>query len=167
MDMQKAVEEHESRLAIAELAKEYDTIFIAPLGDAVPEDGVLAYQVVVDVKDVINATENAAVLLFGRESLTVAEMLVKYSVLFKLHPVVLAGIPGSEYGAEWDAITWMLDKASYSTLLSELALSERVDEERRLSSRSDHDVERDKITRADGTVKEYTSFDLNHPDEED
>lgn len=167
MDMQKAVEEHESRLAVSELKREYDTIFIAPLGDTVPEDGVLVYQVVVGVKDILHAAENAAVLLFDKDSFTVAEMLVKYSALFELHPVVLAGIPGSEYGVEWDAITWMLDKASYSTLLSELALSQRVDEERRLANRSDHDVERDKVLRADGTVKEYTSFDLNRPDEED
>lgn len=166
MDMQAAAERHELERAIDNAKAEYSTMFVAPRPDESPDDGILVYADVVSVKDLLpNADRH--VLLFSEQDSDLLEMLIKYQDRFEIRPQVLVGLPSASYSPWWDSVTWMLDKSSYPTLISELSLDNRVNEEQRVANRSTVEVEQDQYTRKDGTVKDHTKYELSLPDDED
>lgn len=166
MDMQAAVEMHELEKAVKEHASEFETIFVAPLGDNEPDDGILTYGHAVGVEDLVRG-HTVNVLLFSDDDLDLLEMLVKYAPRFKASVKVLVGLPQTSYSADWQSKTWMLDKVSYPTLVSELALASQVEKERKVANATVVEREQAQYTRADGTVKDYTNFDVALPDDGD
>lgn len=166
MDMQAAAERHELERVANDAKAEFDMVFVAPRPDESPDDGILVYADAVSVKDLL-PDENRHVLLFSEQEGDLLEMFIKYQARFEVRPHVLVGLPTASYSPWWDSLTWMLDKTSYPTLVSELALENRVNEERRMANRSVVQIEQDQYTRADGTVKDHAKYDLVVSDDDE
>lgn len=166
MDMQAAAERHELERAVEDAKSEHTIVFVAPRPDVSPDDGILVYGDVVSVKDLL-LDDDRHVLLFDEQDGDLLEMLIKYQNRFEVRPQVLVGLPSASYSPWWDSLTWMLDKSSYPTLVSELSLDNRVREERRFANRSVVETEQEQYTRKDGTVKDHTKYELSLPDDED
>lgn len=53
------------------------------------------------------------------------EMIIAYPDLFDVELGLLTGVPGSDYTAQFDAVTWKLDRTGYDALVVELDAAER------------------------------------------
>lgn len=58
------------------------------------------------------------------------KMMLEYPDLVGVKLVVLGGVPGAVYSAEWDQQTWGLERLSYDALVSEVVTATRVDKMR-------------------------------------
>lgn len=142
------------------------SFLVAPSPDELPDDGVLSYVVISDpfqLKDV----EERTVLLFRPEMERFLSLLASNQDVFGVHIRTLVGLPRATYSVSWEQASWNLEQVSYSPLVSEIALSLEVSAQSKLANASQHDKERDRVTRSNGTVKSHTAFDLALPEEDD
>lgn len=129
------------------------TLFVAPLGAEIPDDGMLEYSSVEKVYD-LSATPDRNVVLFSPAALPVLKCITENSVLFGLELRVLSGLPKTEYTSDFDSIVWNLERVAYSPLLNELRVQSDIEKQLESQSVFQHDDERKSFTRSNGSVKE-------------
>jgi len=153
-----------SHLPVEEtVEKEVKTFFVAPAPVEEPQDGILSYFNVSSIYDVAKAPERA-VLTFAPDAYDILGVLSSNTRVFGLRLVVLQGVPGSEYIADFDKHSWNLEKASYHALVADIKFSVEQDEQLRAAQATVHDREKAQYTRADGSVKEFSNFTLGSDD---
>lgn len=135
---------------------------ICPTSASLPQDGMLEYIGVETLADIVNDKNMTGVLTFRPDQQELLKCYVQYYKLFGSVPVVLSGVPGVEYNADFENNTWDCQRVAYHTVVNDLLeLSRREGElkaERKNSSI--YEKERSTYTRKSGDVKAFTAFDM-------
>lgn len=141
-----------------ETKEDVKVCFVAPLPEEVPDDGVLSYRTIETIYDVASV-EDRQVMLFHPLAHNVLKCLAENTATFKLRLVVLSGLPGSLYSAEFEKNTWNLERASYPTLINDIKHAAMLQDTRAAQNMSQHDRERAQYTRSDGSVKAFKNVE--------
>lgn len=136
---------------------EHEVIFVAPLGAAIPEDGVFNYTTVNNLSD-IGAVPARSVILFGEDQNEALAVLAKHCDLFHRSVQMLFGVPGSDYGPWFDDATFSLERIAYGAFVAELRAASEIAKQTRADERSGTKVESDRYTRANGDVRYSASI---------
>lgn len=128
------------------------TVFVSPMLNVVPEDGVMNYVTVENASDYCDVA-NGAVVMFREEQEQWLDAIVKYSDFFDISVHVLHGIPGLEYADWFESKTVLLPKTAYSAYISEVRMAGEVALQTKESNETRHDRERKQFTRDDGSVR--------------
>lgn len=134
---------------------------VAPNLREIPEDSLLQYNSIEEVKDLLAPQDHGVVLTFSDDTTALLDMWVNYIDQFDGEPVVVTGVPGADYSPEFEKVAYKLQRVAYHTLISDL-----VEEARRETSMTEEEKEtsiyaREKaqFTRKSGKVKEFAAFD--------
>jgi hypothetical protein len=138
-------------------------LFVSPAGDDLPNDGTLNYVTLASVYD-FKSYKEGDVVVVADEFVPELKCVVDNSGLFAVVLRVLTGVPNASANTDFDHATWKLEKVAYAPFISELSLQREVAQQEKLATESRHDRERRQFTRADGTVKAQTKFDLAGPE---
>lgn len=156
MDLTKYVEDMESK---GQPAEDVKTLFVGPSTGELPDDGVLSYvtaESLYDLKDV----PNRSVVLFHPSKYAHLALAAENTKLLGLRLLALSGIPGMEYTADYDRVTWNLERVAYHTLVNDIRVASEVEEALAAQNMSVHDREKAQFSRHDGSVKDMTKFDV-------
>lgn len=132
--------------------KEYDLMFVAPMGAAVPTDDIFTYTTVNDLRDLAGLAVGS-VVLFTEEQAGLVRLLCSQPEAFGLDVRVLHGAPGLEYLGWWNDASFGVPRQMYGALVSELRVAQEVAAISAANNRSGTDVERERYSRADGSVR--------------
>lgn len=127
-------------------------LFVAPLGDQVPDDGVFAYTTVNDLSDIGKVTERS-VILFREDQNAHLAALVKNAELFGRAVQTLYGVPGSQYSAWFEDASFSSERIAYGAFVAELRAASEIAEQKAAAERSGTKVESDRYTTATGRVR--------------
>lgn len=141
-------------------------ILVAPAPRELPDDGVLKYVTVTSVYDMKDVQERS-VALFAQADLPVLKCISENEKLFGCKLMYLAGVPAAEYTAEFDGVVWAAERVSYSALTADLALARQIHEGLEAQNMTTYDVERSRVERSNGSVKEHSKFALATGDDDD
>lgn len=83
---------------------DFDVLFAAPIGDAVPEDGVFVYTTINNLSDV-GLVKARSVILFREDQAEALTVLSRHSEQFARTVQPLFGVPGGNYGVWFDDAT--------------------------------------------------------------
>lgn len=89
------------------------------------KENAVKYVVIETLADLVN---RPAGLALSFSNLRVLELASKYPDLVEIHMVYLSGFPNAVYSAEFDKLTWSLERTSYDQLSAELLAAKRVSE---------------------------------------
>lgn len=103
----------------------YPTIFVGPLGAAVPEDGMLNYVTVDKFVDVLSHPAGT-VVLFRKDQERLLSVLCVDSDVFERDVHAVYGLPGTEYERWFEEATFQKPRVSYAPLISEIRTSNEV-----------------------------------------
>lgn len=134
-------------------------LYVGPMPDTLPDDGVLTYQQVGSVYD-FKSVSDRVVCLFDETALPVLKCAVEYPELFGVELITMLGVPKAEYGPKFDEIVWKLDRVAYAAFVSELALAMESRANVDAANATQHDRERATYVRNNGTVKQHNSLVL-------
>lgn len=148
---------YQATLTQKEEAVDLRVILVAPAPKEVPDDGVLKYVTITSVYDLKDVPERA-VALFALPDIAVLKCVADHEELFNCHLMYLAGLPAAEYTAEFDSAIWAAERVSYSALTADLVLARQIHEGLEAQNRTTYDVERSRIERSNGDVKEHAKF---------
>lgn len=140
-------------------------LFVMPSTDVLPNDGILEYVTLESLYD-FKSIPARSVVQVRMEEYDVLGAAVSLSSMLALDLKVLSGVPSADYDIGFDRETWAIERVSYAPLVSELALEMEIARQTVKNDASHHDKERAQFTRADGTVKKQTEFDVVTSDDE-
>lgn len=134
----------------------------APTHAEMPKDGVLEFRTVEKLADLLATVEPRMVTMFRADQEDLLKCLVEYFELFGYAPVVMTGIPDIAYSPEFDGIVWELPKAAYHATVNDLIEYARRQTEAEAEKEATSIITREKkqFTRKDGSVKEFTGYEL-------
>jgi hypothetical protein len=144
---------------------------VCPLMNSVPVDSLLSFEVVESIKDLFLDRNANSVLMFDVEGVKILDCWASFEDLFQHQAVVLTGVPGADYGPEFESVGFKLEKVAYHSAVADL-----IEAARRSETMSDAEKEssiyaKEKagFTRGNGNVKAFTAFDapnmpLSHVD---
>lgn len=127
-------------------------LFVAPLGDAVPEDGIFTYTTITDLSDV-GRVEERSVVLFREDQNEQLAVLSKHAEQFGRAVQSLFGVPGSAYGVWFEDATFSLDRIAYGAFIAEMRAAAEVAAQNASNNRSGTKIESDRYTKASGEVR--------------
>lgn len=130
----------------------YPVIFVAPMGDQVPEDQVFKYTTIDDLSD-IGQVEERNVILFREDQNTALTVLCKHADSFGRAVQSLYGVPGSNYLVWFDDATFGVDRIAYGAFVAEMRAASEIAAQTASLERSGTKVESDRYTRASGDVR--------------
>lgn len=131
----------------------FQHIIVAPLGNAVPEDGILSYVSINNFRDILDAP-NGSVLLFREDQADKLAALCANQHPLEVSVQAMYGIPGVTYERWFDESVYACPRLSYSPTISEIRESRDVAMLQEASrERSVHDKETAHRTRRDGSVR--------------
>lgn len=145
---------HGQKIGVDEVHK---TLFVCPAGDELPSDGVLNYVTIETVFDLANVPDRSVVVI-RPDQLGILKCVAENTTVFKLDVRVLTGLPGAAYGTEFEAATWAFEKVAYAPFISELRVASEIESQLAAQSQSQHDAEKERYSRKDGSVKEHRDF---------
>lgn len=126
---------------------------------------------IIKIKRVESLADLAALPFDGAVSIDAGQLLkvaLDYPGLTGVKLVVLAGLPGAVYSAEWDQATWGLERLSYDSLVSEVVTATRVDKMRsdQAGSRQRPEKRQQELTKP--RTRHFTDFQAvgQEPDDE-
>lgn len=131
---------------------EFPVLFVAPLGDLVPDDGVFKYTTVTDLSQ-IGTVEERSVILFREDQATELAVFTKHADSFGRSVQSLFGVPGSNYGVWFDDATFGLDRVAYGAFVAELRAASEIAAQTAAAERSGTKVESDRYVKASGQVR--------------
>lgn len=134
-------------------------LYVGPMPDTLPDDGILTYQQVGSVYD-FKSVSDRVVCLFDEAALPILKCVVEYRELFSVELITMLGVPKAEYGPKFDEIVWKLDRVAYAAFVSELALAMENRANVDAANATQHDRERATYVRNNGTVKQHNSLVL-------
>lgn len=130
----------------------YPVVFVSPMGESVPEDGVFDYTTITDLSD-IGAVKERSVILFRADQNEMLAVFAKNGALFGRAVQPLFGVPGSDYLVWFDDATFGLDRIAYGAFVAELRAASEIAEQLEMNSRSGTKVESDRYTTSAGKVR--------------
>lgn len=134
-------------------------LYVGPMPDVLPDDGILTYQQIGSVYD-FKSVSDRVVCLFDETALPALKCVVEYANLFGVELITMLGVPKAEYGPKFDEIVWRLDRVAYAAFVSELALAMESRANVDAANATQHDRERATYVRNNGTVKQHNSLVL-------
>lgn len=138
---------------------DYPVLFVGPLGDSVPDDGVFKYTTITNLSD-IGMVEERSVVLFREDQNTMLAVLSKNDELFGRAIQPLFGVPGSPYGVWFDDATFGKDRIAYGAFVAELRAASEVAAQSAAGARSGTQVEKDRYTTNTGRVRFSETIDV-------
>lgn len=108
---------------------EYPTIFVAPLGVAVPDDGMLTYVTVDKFQDLLQHPAGT-VVLFREDQGRLLAVLCQDSDVFERDVHAVYGLPGTEYPRWFEEATFAKPRVSYAPLISEIRTAREIEQVR-------------------------------------
>lgn len=132
-------------------------VFVAPLGDQVPEDGVFTYTTVTNLSD-IGKVEERSVILFREDQNAQLAVFAKHGEEFGRAVQAFFGVPGSTYGVWFEDAAFGLERVAYGALLAEMRAAAEVAAQTAANARSGTKVESDRYTGATGNVRYSTNI---------
>lgn len=129
-----------------------EVLFVAPIGDAVPEDGVFTYTTINSLSD-IGLVKARSVILFREDQADALTVLGRSSEQFARTVQPLFGVPGGNYGVWFDDATFGLDRIAYGAFVAELRAAEEIASQAKSAGRSGTEIESDRYTTASGRVR--------------
>lgn len=127
-------------------------VFVGPLGDQIPDDGVFKYTTITDLSDIGNVPERA-VILFREEQREHLNVLTKHAALFGRAVQTLFGIPGSVYGPWFEDAAFQAERVAYGAFVAELRAASEIAEQKAANERSGTQIEKERYTKASGAVR--------------
>lgn len=165
MDIQSALSDHDEQ-ASAEAGREPKVekmIFVAPISDTSPDDGVLSYSTVENLFDLDKVPERS-VVRFRPDQMEMLKCVCDNATLFGMELRAMTGIPETDYSSDFDSVTWSLDRVAYLPFLSELRLAAEMDDQMKAIDETAHDRERASYVRKSGKIKEHANFEVHDPE---
>lgn len=148
------------------LTREMRTLYIAPNPPELPDDGLLNYVVFSSLQD-FWSIEDRSVCLVDMTNPDLLKVLVNFKSLLEVNLVVMLGIPKVEYSVLFDDAVWELERVSYSTFISELALALEARNNTEAINATEHDKERKSYVRTNGSVKSHDPLVLKEDEDDD
>lgn len=105
---------------------QYPTIFVAPLGTSLPEDGMLSYVTVDKFVDVLSHPAGT-VVLFRKDQERLLSVLCVDADVFERDVHAVYGVPGVEYERWFEEATFSKPRISYAPLISEIRTSNEIE----------------------------------------
>lgn len=165
MDIQAALSDYEEEFASSVKTKPVTStkmIFVSPISEKSPDDGVLSYSTVESVFD-LAAIPDRGVVTFRPDQIEILKLVCENQTLFGLELSVLSGVPETDYSADFENATYAIDRVAYLPFLSELRLAAEIGAQLEAQEQTEYDREKATYTRKNGKVKEHSNFLL--PDE--
>lgn len=134
-------------------------LFVAPLGDQVPDDGVFNYTTINDLSDVGSVPERS-VILFREDQGAHLAVLVEHDEFFGRAIQTLFGVPGSHYSPWFEDATFASERIAYGAFVAELRAASEIAEQRAANERSGTKVESDRYTTASGKVRYSSDIEI-------
>lgn len=131
---------------------ESEVLFVAPIGDSMPEDGVFTYTTINSLSD-LGLVKARSVILFREDQADILTVLSRNAEQFDRTVQPLFGVPGANYGLWFDDATFGLDRIAYGAFVAELRAAEEVALQAKSAARSGTDIESDRYTTATGKVR--------------
>lgn len=141
-------------------------LFVAPAPRELPQDGVLKYEILVDIYDFGKVDARSCVLV-ADDMFDAVELVSKHPVMFGVRLLRLDGLPNVNYSVPFDNAVWNTDRVAYNALISEINMVKEAEEAASLGTMTVHDKEKSQYTRANGTVKDNNNFVLADDSEAD
>lgn len=163
MDLRAAAQELLPR-ETDEVDPSLKALFVAPKPREIPNDGFTRYDVLTSIYQFQDAPERSCILV-NDEDIPVLKVVCDNPSIFGLHLIRIEGIAGADYSPEWEAATWALDRVSYNALVAEFSMVAEAEQALKARDATVHDREKEQYTRANGSVKDNTNFELAEDDE--
>lgn len=157
MDIDSAI--MDSHPASHKPAKQTDapTLYLAPITEELPNDGVLSYSTVETLSDLSSCADRTVVLLRD-EQMDMIRCVHDYPSLFRLNLMVMTGLPAANYTAAFEEATWSYDKLAYAPFISELRVAGEIESQLQSQNETVYDKEKQRYTRSSGEVKPHSDF---------
>lgn len=133
------------------------TLYIAPVTETVPQDGILQYTTVESVSDILG-TPTHHVVQFRPAQLKLIELFRDYGPTLGVEFKVITGLPEAEYNAAFDDATWAFERVAYVPFIADLVQAADVHAALKAEEQGSFGAERASFTRTDGSVKAHTRF---------
>lgn len=131
----------------------FDTkIFVAPIGQAVPGDQVLAFTTVNDLRDIANI-DSGTVVLFDESQTSMLTTFSQNAADFGVEVRAMFGLPDVVYEAWFDNATFGVERVAFGAFVSELRAYKEAREQEALRNESGTDKEAKRYTKKDGSVR--------------
>lgn len=134
---------------------EYPTLFVAPLGNSLPDDGILAYKTIDRFSDIVGFSAGT-VVLFREDQARLLSVLCTDADVFEFDVHAVYGLPGAEYGRWFEEACFSKPRVSYAPLISEIRISREVDDLRAANApKTVTEREDDRILTSEGKVRTH------------
>lgn len=127
-------------------------LFVAPLGESVPEDGMFEYLTIEHLQDIKGMAADAVVLFHESQS-EALRLLCQHQAVFGLDVRSLYGVPGLSYLGWFDDASFGAERQMYGPMVAEMRVQQEVEAIATARDASGTDVERARYTRSNGTVR--------------
>ena len=164
MNIEAAMAEADAARASEAVEEGRKSLLIAPMTNEIPNDGILNYVTIASVYDIKHLPAHSVVMV-GQADDPAYRVIIENQRVFGVALRVLTGVPGADYSTDFDQLIWSLERVAYAPLVSEIALAREVDAQAKSNNATQHDRERAQFTRADGSVKKQTAFDVADNDD--
>lgn len=134
-------------------------VFVIPASDALPDDGFLHYQQVVSVYD-YKDLKPYTVAVVAEADIAALKCVADNAALFDIHFRYLAGAPNRVYSVKFDDALWSAERLSYTAMVADVRVAEEARKAVEAERRSAPEVERARVTRANGAVKDFTKVEM-------
>lgn len=142
-------------------------LLLAPLGTAVPDDGMLEYRTFQSAAELLTPVDGV-VWLCAPEQLPKVKAVVSNADAFEFRPIVVFGVPSTEYDQSFGDATFGAERWAYTSVISALRESSDLEQLKKESAvLSKHDRERKQVSRADGTVRFHGNDAIRTAEEDD
>lgn len=139
-------------------------LYVCPDLDKKPDDGLLNYTTFDVFGDLLKVAEHSVVLI-RPDQFNVLKAVEHYGPVLGLDFKVLTGVAGADYDAAFDDATWSFERVAYGPFIADLTDSINTAKTIAAQEKGGFGKEQASFTRANGTVKAFTSF--NGPSDED
>lgn len=130
-------------------------LLVAPLGNAVPDDGVLDYQTVDTAVELLGMAGRAGTIVLCRnDQIALLDVICQNAAVFGVQVKSIHGIPNTTYTPEYDEATFGCERIAYSPLISEINVAMDVAEiQEQNRTKSQIEKEEGTYVRKTGEVK--------------
>lgn len=152
-DLEHAALRHGAIAVVEPIDDDKPTVLVAPLGSALPDDGIFEYVTFNSFSELLNV-KHGAVVLFRDDQAGFLRILSEHHILFGLDVKPVYGVPNSAYEPWFDDATFGLPKLSYHPLVSEVRIARDVQSVQEANRPvSVVQKEEKQVQRADGSVR--------------
>lgn len=139
--------------------RELPFLFVAPMGETVPEDGTFVFQTIDNLLDLAGLPANC-VVLFAESQAAHLRVLCSQQDCFDLDVRSIYGVPGLAYMGWFDDASFGAERQMYGPMVAEIRVQQELREIEKASRASGTDAERARYARKDGSVR-HANIDVH------